>query len=150
MFGTFLGCLWTLARVYVKAASGRQRLNVSGAWNAATRERIRITNTTVVNTQTMGELLRAIAARQLVGPVTLVLDNARYQRNKVVQALAKELGIELLFLPPVLAKPEPDRAFVGVRQAGGCLWAIPPELRQLPGRGPGDLGWCANDPCRVA
>jgi transposase len=27
------------------------------------------------------------------------LDNARYQRNAVVEALAKELGIKLLFLP---------------------------------------------------
>ena len=35
----------------------------------------------------------------MVGPVTLVLDNARYQRNKVVQALAAELSIRLLFLP---------------------------------------------------
>ena len=35
----------------------------------------------------------------LVGPITLVLDNARYQRNAVVKALAKELGIQLLFLP---------------------------------------------------
>jgi hypothetical protein len=26
------------------------------------------------------------------------LDNARYQRNKIVEGLAKELGIELLFL----------------------------------------------------
>ncbi|MGZ3390319.1 MAG: transposase, partial [Isosphaeraceae bacterium] len=30
---------------------------------------------------------------------TLVLDNARYQRNAVVQALAKQLGITLLYLP---------------------------------------------------
>ncbi len=29
----------------------------------------------------------------------LVLDNARYQRNKVVQALAVELSITLLYLP---------------------------------------------------
>lgn len=33
------------------------------------------------------------------GPITLVLDNARYQRNAVVQALADSLGIRLLFLP---------------------------------------------------
>jgi transposase len=32
-------------------------------------------------------------------PITLVLDNARYQRNAVVQSLAEELGIGLLFLP---------------------------------------------------
>ena len=29
----------------------------------------------------------------------MVLDNARYQRNAVVQALAAQLGITLLFLP---------------------------------------------------
>ena len=35
----------------------------------------------------------------LSGPITIVLDNARYQRNAVVQALAKELGMTLLYLP---------------------------------------------------
>lgn len=99
VYGTFLCCLWSIARVFVRAASGRQRFNVLGAWNAVTRQLIAITNTTVVNTDTMCELLRAVAAQALVGPVTLVLDNARYQRNKVVQGLAAELGITLLFLP---------------------------------------------------
>ena len=83
----------------MRAASGRQRFNVLGAWNAVTRELLTITNTTVVNTATMCDLLRAVAARGLVGPITLVLDNARYQRNALVIGLAKELGIELLFLP---------------------------------------------------
>jgi transposase len=83
----------------VRAASGRQRFNVLGAWNAITRELVSITNTTVVNTETMCELLRKIAALNLVGPVTLVLDNAKYQRNAIVQGLAEELGIRLLFLP---------------------------------------------------
>jgi len=99
VYGTFLCCVWSIARVFVRAASGRQRFNVLGAWDAVTRELITITNTKVVNTQTMCELLRAVAARGLAGPVTLVLDNARYQRNAVVQALAAELGIALLFLP---------------------------------------------------
>lgn len=99
VFGTFLCCLWSFARLFVRAASGRQRFNVLGAWNAITRELIAVTNTAVVNTQTMCELLRTIAALNLVGPVTLVLDNARYQRNAVVMALAAELGITLLFLP---------------------------------------------------
>ena len=99
VFGTFLCCLWSLMRIFVKAASGRQRLNVLGAWNAVTRELVTITNTTVVNTETMCDLLRTIAARGLCGPITLVLDNARYQRNALVMGLAQELGIELLFLP---------------------------------------------------
>jgi transposase len=99
VYGTFLGCLWCVMRIFVRAASGRQRFNVLGAWNAVTRQFLAITNTTVVNTDTMCALLRKIAAENLVGPVTVVLDNARYQRNKVVQGLASELGIRLLYLP---------------------------------------------------
>ena len=99
VLGTFVCCLWSLTRIFVRAASGRQRFNVLGAWNAVTRELITVTNTTVVNTETMCELLRKIAAVGLIGPVTLVLDNARYQRNAVVQDLAAQLGITLLFLP---------------------------------------------------
>src|SRR5271157_1372756 len=99
VFGTFLCCLWSFTRIFVRAASGRQRFNVLGAWNAVTRELITVTNTTVVNTETLCELLRKIADLGLTGPITLVLDNARYQRNAVVQALAAQLGITLLFLP---------------------------------------------------
>ena len=99
VFGTFLCCLWSFARIFVRAASGRQRFNVLGAWNAVTRELTYVANTTVVNTETMCELPRKIAAQQLVGPIALVLDNARYQRNAAVQALAEELKISLLFLP---------------------------------------------------
>jgi transposase len=99
VFGTFLCCLWSFQRIFVRAASGRQRFNVLGGWNAVTRELIAVTNTTVVNTETMCELLRRIAALGLTGPITLVLDNARYQRNAVVQALAEQLGLTLLYLP---------------------------------------------------
>ena len=99
VFGTFLCCLWSFARIFVRAASGRQRFNVLGAWDAVGRRLIAVTNTTVVNTETMCELLRKIAGSGLSGPITLVLDNARYQRNAIVEALAQELGIRLLFLP---------------------------------------------------
>jgi transposase len=99
VFGTFLCCLWSVTRIFIRAASGRQRFNVLGAWNAVTHQLIAVTNTTVVNTETMCELLRKLAASGLTGPITLVLYNARYQRNAVVQALASQLGITLLFLP---------------------------------------------------
>jgi transposase len=99
VFGTFLCCLWSFVRLFVRAASGRQRFNVLGAFHAITQELISVTNTTVVNTETMCELLRKLAAQGLSGPLTVVLDNARYQRNAVVQALAASLGIELLYLP---------------------------------------------------
>ena len=97
--GTFWCRLWSVLRVFVRAASGRQRFNVLAAWNAVTRRLRTVTNTTVVNTDTTCQRLRAIAADGLVGPVARVLDNARYQRNKAVQGLAVELGIRLSFLP---------------------------------------------------
>jgi len=99
VFGTDLCCLWSFVRIFVRAASGRQRFHVLGAWNAVTRPLVTVTNHTVVNTETMCELLRQIAALGLAGPITLVLDNARYQRNATVQTLAAQLRITLLFLP---------------------------------------------------
>lgn len=98
-YGTCLCCLWSILRVFVRAASGRQRFNVLGAWDAVTRAFVSVTNTTVVNTDTMCELLRKLAAVGSAGPVAVVLDNARYQRNKAVQALAAELSITLVCLP---------------------------------------------------
>jgi transposase len=99
VYGTFLCCLWSIARIFVRAASGRQRFNVLGAWNAVTQELLAVTNTTVVNTETMCQLLRKIADLKLVGSISIVLDNAKYQRNQVVQTLAAQLGIHLLYLP---------------------------------------------------
>src|SRR5271165_1227935 len=49
VMGTFLCCLWCVTRVFVKAAAGRQRLNVLGAWNAVTHELVSVINTTTVN-----------------------------------------------------------------------------------------------------
>jgi transposase len=99
VYGTFLCCLWSFARLFVRAASGRQRFNILGAFDAVTRELVSVCNTTVVNKETMCELLRKVAALGLKGPITLVLDNAKYQRNEMVKALAESLGIGLMFLP---------------------------------------------------
>jgi len=99
VLGSYLGWLWCAVRLFVRAASGRQRYNVLGAWNATTQELIRVTNHTYVTATTVCELLQKIAALGLGVPITLVLDNARYQRCELVQSLARQLGIELLFLP---------------------------------------------------
>jgi hypothetical protein len=125
VFGTFLCCLWSIARIFVRSASGRQRFNVLGAWNAISRQRISVTNTTVVNTDTMCELLRKLAAEKLTGPITVVLDNARYRRNKMVQGLAIELGIRLLFLPSY-PEPQSHRTTLGLRQTTERLRKVPP------------------------
>ncbi len=95
----FLGWLWCQARLFVRGASGRQWYNVLGALNAVNQELIRVTNHTYITAETVSELLRKIAAAGLQTPITLVMDNARYQHCQRVQQFAQELGIELLFLP---------------------------------------------------
>ena len=96
----FLGMVWCFARFFIRAPAGRQRFNVLGALNAITHELITVTNTTYINAECVCELLRRLAALELSIPITLVLDNARYQKCRVVQDLAATLNIELLYLPP--------------------------------------------------
>ena len=149
VFGTFLCCLWSFTRIFVRAASGRQRFNVLGAWNAVTRELIAVTNTTVVNTETMCELLRKIAALGLTGPITLVLDNARYQHNAAVKALAKSVGDHAVVPALVLAQPEPDRTPVEVHQTSCPLRPLPSDVRRLSSRHPRDPRRPSDHPRRA-
>lgn len=95
----FLGFLWCFERVFVKAPAGRQRFNVLGALNAITHELITVTNDTYINAESVCALLVKLAELNLGVPLTLILDNARYQKCTLVLELAASLGIELLFLP---------------------------------------------------
>lgn len=99
VLGAFLGYLWSFVRVFLRTPSGRQRFNVLGALNAISKELITITNDTYITSVQVCDLLKKLAHNMTI-PITLVLDNARYQRCKMVISLAEKLGIELLFLPP--------------------------------------------------
>lgn len=95
----FLGFLWSLTRVFIKAPAGRQRFNVLGALNAITHELITVTNDTYITAESLCALLHQLAALNLVVPITVFLDNARYQKCALVQAVAASLNIELCYLP---------------------------------------------------
>ena len=70
VYGAFVACLWSVTRIFMPTPSGRNRY------------------------------LEQIAQKKLGSsiPVTIVLDNARYQHCNYVIDRAKLLGIELLFL----------------------------------------------------
>src|SRR5512135_1069853 len=97
--GAFLGYLWCFVRLLVRGPSGRKRFNVLGAIDAVTHELTTVVNDTVIDAIAVCELLRKLADRYAGLPVTLVLDNARYQKCEVVRLLAAQLKIELLYLP---------------------------------------------------
>lgn len=96
----FQGYLWSACRLFIKAPAGRQRLNVLGALNAISHELITVVNEVYINAQSVCDLLWKIYRMNCRTPVTLVLDNVRYQRCQLVLCLARQLNIELLFLPP--------------------------------------------------
>jgi transposase len=72
---------------------------VLGAVNAITKELITVTNQSYINAESICQLLLKLAALDLEMPITVVLDNARYQKCRVVFTLAEVLKIELLYLP---------------------------------------------------
>jgi len=95
----YLGFLWCFARTFICSPSGRKRFNVLGAVNAITKAVITITNETYINSESVCQLLSALAALGLSVPIAVVLDNAKYQKCQLVQAYAKQLGIQLCYLP---------------------------------------------------
>ena len=100
VLGSFIGYLWCIVRIFIPTSSGRSRYNVLGAIDAVTNQLITVCNEAYINACSVCELLNKI--KKTVGdniPITLVLDNARYQRCALVAELAIQLKIELLFLP---------------------------------------------------
>ena len=96
----FICALWCTKRLFIKAASGRNRINVLGAVYAITKQVITMSNTTYINADTIVAFFKQLKEHYGDLPLKIVLDNARYQHCKYVEAAANNLGITLLFLPP--------------------------------------------------
>jgi len=60
---------------------------------------ITVCNNGYINAKSVCELITKIHEQNIGLPITIVLDNARYQQCILVQNYANELNIELLFLP---------------------------------------------------
>jgi transposase len=102
VMGAFLGLLWCFTRLLLPSACGRQRYNLLAAYNPFTYDILTITNETYINQQVFCLRLEKIALfyANTDQTITLVLDNARYQKSRMVAEKADKLKIELLYLPP--------------------------------------------------
>ena len=96
---TVLGFLWCFRRTFICSPSDRKRFNVLGAVNAVTKGIITITNETYINSESLCQLLFKLANLGLNKPIVIVLDNARYQKCKLIQDYARLVGIQLCYLP---------------------------------------------------
>ena len=99
VLGAFLGMIWCFQRIFIRTSSGRQRYNVLGAVETRNHELVTIKTTDSINAMTICDLMKKIDKKYPQEPITLVMDNARYQYNRKVWDLAQSLDIELLYLP---------------------------------------------------
>ena len=96
----FLGCIYGKTRRFVRTFSGRKRFNVLGAMDYRSKKVLTVANDSYITASEVCDLLRGIAAEYGEKKVYLVLDNAKYQKCKMVQQLAEQLHIQLLYIPP--------------------------------------------------
>jgi transposase len=75
----FVCKIWSLARMFVKASAGRNRINVPGAVNAITKEVTTLINSTFIDANVIIEFLHQLKKTYADKPIKIVMDNARYQ-----------------------------------------------------------------------
>lgn len=85
----------------VLANTGRKRLNIIGAVNPVTFEPTIMLTEENCCAEVIEAFLGEIKHRYSNATcICIILDNARYQRSYLVQQKAKELDINLIYLPP--------------------------------------------------
>lgn len=99
IFTTLLGFIWCKTRCFLRSQAGRKRYSVLGAINAISKKITHYSTDATINAKAVCKLLKMTYIEYYGKPITLVLDNARYQHCQLVERYAKILKIELLFLP---------------------------------------------------
>lgn len=101
----FLGFPYCLTALFAEASAGRKRYDVLGASDGITKEIITVTNFTYINSHSVCSLSDKLKTLYSDLPIYIVLDNAKYQKNKFVREYAENLGITLVYLPPYSPNP---------------------------------------------
>jgi transposase len=109
VLGAFLGLIWCFQRIFLKTSPGRQRYHILGAIDSHNQEFTSIRTTDNINALTIIDLLDRVNEKYPSMPISMIMDNARYQHCKAVKAHAAKLDIELLFLPPYSTHSAPAR-----------------------------------------
>ena len=83
----------------VDCNSGRRRVNINAAVNALKPEHLVYDIADTINAQSTRRLAQKLLRKHPRKTIYLICDNARYNRNKMLQQWAKEKRIEFVFLP---------------------------------------------------
>jgi len=96
----YLGYIYGKVRRFIRTYSGRSRYNVLGALDYTSKKLTTITNDAYITATEVCELITKVSLEYAGKPIHLILDNARYQKCLLVQALAAELNVTLVYIPP--------------------------------------------------
>jgi len=84
----------------IKTNTGRQRVNINGAYNLA-QHSVVIEESEMINSQSTVLLFEKILQKHPLGMIYIILDNARYYKSQFINQYLKEHPrIQLKFLPP--------------------------------------------------
>ena len=99
-----LGYCWALRgqRPQVLSNSGRQRLNVLGAYSPLGQAYVGLETTQNINAQTLLQLIEKLEQHQPQGRIILFSDNARYNHARCVHEYLHNTHsrVEMVYLPP--------------------------------------------------
>ena len=85
---------------YIETNTGRNRLNINGAYNVEGKNVVAREDESV-NAQSTVKLLKQLLDLQPKGKLYIILDNARYYRSKIVKEfLNNNTRLKFVFLPP--------------------------------------------------
>lgn len=85
---------------YIETNTGRNRLNINGAYDVEEKKVIAREDESV-NAQSTIKLLTHLLSRQATGKLYVILDNARYYRSGLVMEFLQEnTRMKFVFLPP--------------------------------------------------
>lgn len=92
--------VWCREPLYLKTGAGRNRFNLLGCIDPFSLDIIQSHSMVYVDAEQTKAFLEKVRLQSGDIPVSIVLDNARYQHCQAVKDKAAELGIDLIFLPP--------------------------------------------------
>lgn len=92
--------VWCKEPLYLKTGAGRNRFNLLGCVDPFSLDLIHSHSMVYVDADQTMSFLEKVRRESGGSPVSIVLDNARYQHCQAVKDKAAELGISLIFLPP--------------------------------------------------
>lgn len=92
--------VWCREPLFLKTGAGRNRFNLLGCVDPFSLDIIQSHSMVYVDAEQTKSFLEKVRSQSGDIPVSIVLDNARYQHCRAVKDKAVELGIDLIFMPP--------------------------------------------------